>query len=190
MTQATCPRLALGVAADREVLDDMLAGKNSRLVKLGLTILILVLLGWILSGIVHELGHAIVGKMAGLNVLYIQLFPPRVRLSGEAADSWNAAISISGILFAVLVGLAGGLAVVLLGRKWPGIRYAIWLFVPMMAQALGWLCASLALVFGMRLPGSDVQTFTQQAGWPPLIAALIGIVMVMSCVAILKWLWS
>jgi len=32
-----------------------------------LPIAVLVLLGWIVSGTIHELGHAIAGKMAGLN---------------------------------------------------------------------------------------------------------------------------
>ena len=155
-----------------------------------LIIVVLVLLGSVLSGIIHEIGHAIVGKLAGLNVVYIQLFPPGVRLSGEATHFWNAAISISGMLFTVLVGLAGTLGVILLGSKWPSVRYAVWFFVPMMAQALGWFGMSVVNVLGIKRPNDDVQKFIQQTEWPPFAVSLIGLVLVVLCVAVLKWVWS
>jgi hypothetical protein len=151
---------------------------------------ILVLLGTMMSGVIHEMGHAIVGRMAGLHVIYIQLFPPGLRLSGEATRFWNAAISISGMLFAVLVGLAGVIGVVLLETKWPSIRYAVWLFVPMLAQSLGWFCVSLVNVLGFKVPNDDVQKFTQQTQLPPLLVSLIGLVLAVFCVVVLKWVWK
>ncbi len=155
-----------------------------------LTVVILLLLGWGLSGTIHELGHAIAGKMAGLNIVYIQLFPPGLRLSGEANRFWNAAISISGMLFAVLVGLAGSLAAILLGGKWPPIRYAFWLFLPMMGQALAWFCLSIVCVFGIEIPDSDIQKFRQHTGWSSLEVSLIVLMLIVSCAAVLKWTWS
>jgi len=151
---------------------------------------VFVLCGVVLSGTVHELGHAIAGKMAGLNVVYIQLFPPGLRLSGEPNGFWNAAVSISGMLFAVLVGLAGTLGVILLGSKWPYVRYAVWLFVPMMAQALAWFCLPLVAVFGVRIPDGDIQKFMRQTNCPPVAVSLIGLMLVVLCVAVLKWVWS
>jgi hypothetical protein len=153
-------------------------------------IVILVLLGFFLSGATHESGHLIVGKMAGLKLEFIQIVPPGVGLSGETSRSWNAAISVSGMLCAVLVGLAGALAVVLLQAKWPYVRYAIWLFVPMMAQALVWFAVSLVVVFGARIPDGDMLKFTQQTEWPRFVVCLIGLVPVALCVAVLKRVWN
>ena len=156
-----------------------------------LIIAALVLSGCVLSGAIHEVGHAIVGKMAGLNVVYIQFFGRvRLYLSGKTTGLWYAAISISGMLFTVLVGLAGTLAVILLGGKWPYIRYAVWLFVPMMAQALAWFCLPLVVVFGIKIPDGDIQKFMQQTEWSPLIVSLIGLMLVVLCVAVLKWVCS
>ncbi len=155
-----------------------------------LIIAVLVLFGAGLSGVIHEIGHAIVGKMAGLNVVYIQLFPPGLRLSGEATRLWNAAISISGGLFTVLVGLAGALGVALLETKWPSIRCAVWCFVPIMAQALALFCLPLVAVFGAKIPDGDIRKFMQQTGWSPLGVSLIGLVLVVLCVAALKRVWS
>jgi hypothetical protein len=156
-----------------------------------LIIAALVLFGSILSGTIHELGHAIVGKMAGLNVDYIQLFGRvRMRFSGEPTGLWNAAIGISGMLFTVLVGLAGTLGAILLGSKWPHIRCAVWFFVPMMAQALAWLCLPLVTIFGIKIPDGDIQRFMEHTGWPPLVVSLIGLMLLVLCVAVLKWAWS
>ncbi|MBP7051141.1 MAG: M50 family metallopeptidase [Phycisphaerae bacterium] len=151
---------------------------------------VFVLCGVVLSGTAHELGHAIAGKMAGLNVVYIQILPPGLRLSGEPTGFWNAAISISGMLFSVLIGLAGALGVILLASRWPSIRYAVWLFVPMMAQALAWLCLPLVAVLGVRIPDGDIQKFMQQTNCPPLAISLIGLVLAALCAAVLKWVWS
>jgi hypothetical protein len=158
-------------------------------VHLGL-IVILVLLGFFLSAATHEFGHLIVGKIAGLNVVFIQIIPPGVGLSGEATRFWNAAISVSGMLFAVLVGLVGALAIVLLQEKYPYVRYTIWLFVPMMAQALGWFALSLVAVFGAKIPEGDILKFTQQTEWLPLVVCLISIVPVSLCAAVLKMVWN
>jgi len=155
-----------------------------------LTIGVFVLCGVVLSGTVHELGHAIAGKMAGLHVVYIQILPPALRLSGEPSGFWNAMISISGVVFSVLVGLAGTLGVVLLASRWPHIRYAVWLFVPMMAQALAWFCLPLVAVVGVRIPDGDIQKFIQQTKCPPVVVSLIGLMLVVLCVAALMWVWS
>jgi hypothetical protein len=148
----------------------------------------LVLSGWLLSGAIHELGHAITGKIAGLNIVNIQLFGRvHLRFSGKTTTLWNAAISISGMLFTVMVGLAGALAVILLKGQWPYIRYAVWLFVPMMSQSLAWFCLSLLISCGIKIPNDDIQKFMQQTEWPPLVVSLIGLILIVLCVAVLKW---
>ncbi len=153
-------------------------------------IVILVLLGFFLSAPTHELGHLIVGKMAGLKLDFIQIIPPSVGFSGETTRSWNAAISVSGMLFAVLVGLAGALAVVLLQANWPYLRYAIWLFVPMMAQTIVWFALSLVAAFGATIPEGDILKFIQHTEWPPLVVCLIGLVPIALCAAVLKRVWN
>ncbi len=110
-----------------------------------------------------------------------------MRLPGEPTGFWNAAIGISGMLFTVLVGWAGTLTAVLLAAQWPYVRYAVWLFVPMMAQALAWSCLPLVSVLGIKLPHDDTRKFMEQTKWPPLVVSLIGLVLVVLCVAILKW---
>lgn len=159
----------------------------------GLIAAVLMLAGWFLSGIIHELGHAIAGKMAGLDVVYIQIFPPGLRLSGEPVGFWNAAISISGMLSAVLVGLAGTLAVLGLEGRWPFIRHAVWLFIPMMAQALPWLFLPWITVFGVNTRDGvdgDVRRFMRHTGWPTWAVSLIGLTLVVSCAAVLRWAWN
>lgn len=168
---------------------ELLAAKQTNAVHLTL-IVILFLLGFFLSAAIHESGHLIVGRMAGLNLDFIQIIPPGVGFSGKASPSWNAAISVSGMLCTVLAGLAGALAVVLLQAKWPYARYAIWLFLPMMAQALVWFALSLVAAFGAGLPGGDILKFTQQTEWLPFLVCLIGLVSVALCVAVLKGIWS
>ncbi|MEN6335790.1 MAG: hypothetical protein ABFE01_16175, partial [Phycisphaerales bacterium] len=146
-----------------------------------LMIVACVLFGTVLSGILHELGHAIAGKMAGLDVVCIQIFPPGLRLSGEPIGFWNAAISISGMLFAVLAGLAGTFVVLGLEGKWPCIRYAVWLFIPMMAQALPWLCLPWITVFRVNTRDGgdgDIQRFMRHTGWPTWAVSLIGLTLV------------
>ncbi len=153
----------------------------------------LMLAGWLLSGIIHEFGHAIVGRMAGLKIVYIQIFPPGLRLSGEPIGFWNAAISISGTLSVVLVGLAGTLAVLGLGGKWPGIRHAVWLFIPMMAQAFPWLFLPWVAVLGVNTRDAgdgDIQRFMRHTGWPPWAVSLMGLLLVASCAAVLRWVWN
>jgi hypothetical protein len=167
----------------------LLADKEADSVHLSL-IVILVLLGFFLSAATHESGHLLVGKMAGLKVVFIQIIPPGVGLSGEATRFWNAAISVSGMLLAVLVGLAGALAIVLLQEEYPCVKYAIWLFVPMMAQALLWFALSVVAVFGAKTPDGDILKFAQQTEWPPLVVSLIGLVPVVLCAAILKRVWG
>lgn len=150
----------------------------------------LLLAGWLLSGIIHELGHAIAGRMAGLRVVYIQVFPPGLRLSGEPIGFWNAAVSISGMLSAVLVGLAGTLAVLGLGGRWPCIRHAVWLFIPMMAQALPWLFLPWVAVFSVNKRDGDIERFMRQTKWPTWAVSLIGLTLVVSCAAVLRWVWN
>jgi hypothetical protein len=147
-----------------------------------------VLSGWVLSGAIHELGHAIVGKLAGLDVANIHLFGRvRLRFSGKTTSLWYAAISISGMLFTVVVGLAGALAIVLLGGKWPYIRNAVWFFIPMMLQSLAWFCLPLLISCGIKIPDDDIQKFMRHTEWPPLVVSLIGLILIVLCVVVLKW---
>lgn len=153
--------------------------------------LLIVIFGWFLSGVIHELGHLIVGKIAGLKVDSIQPWAIfgglHVRFSGKTTNLWYAAISISGPLLPVLVGVTGVLAIILLKDKWPYIRYAVWVFWPMMVQSLMLLCVPLAAAFGIKASNDDVTKFIELAEWPPLAVSLIGLLLAGLCVVVLKW---
>jgi hypothetical protein len=147
--------------------------------------LIILTLGWLLSGAVHELGHVIVGKMAGLTVDFIQLLPPGVGFSGKTSKSWLAALSIAGPLLPVLVGITGVLVIFLLKGKNLHIRYTVLIFLPMMMHSLMLLCTPIATAFGIQAANNDVTKFIELAGWSPLAVSVIGLLLTGFCGAVL-----
>jgi hypothetical protein len=94
------------------------------------------------------------------------------------------------MLFAVLVGLAGTLAILGLGGRWPCIRHAVWLFIPMMAQALPWLFLPWVTVFSVNKRDGDIERFMRQTKWPPWAVSLMGLMLVVSCAAVLGRMWN
>ena len=146
-----------------------------------------VLFDWFLSGVVHELGHAIIGKMAGLNVEYIQLIPPGLSFSGKTSKSWLAALSIAGPLLPVFVGVTGVLAIILLKEKYPFAIYTVWIFIPMMMHSLMLLCVPLVRTFGFKASNNDVTKFIELVEWPSMAVFAIGLLLIGFCVIILKW---
>jgi hypothetical protein len=151
----------------------------------------LAVLGWFLSGAIHEVGHALVARTAGLRIVHMQpwalLGRVHVQFAGETTGSWCAAINIAGMLFTVLVGSAGAVAVTLTARRHPAIRRVTWLFVPMMCQCLAWVGMPLAIVFGASAPTDDITQFIQQTGWHPIAVSLIGLSLVVLWAAVLMW---
>ena len=151
-----------------------------------LTIILILLFGWFVSGVVHELGHAIIGKMARLNIEYFQLIPHGVSFSGKTSDSWFAAISIAGPIFPVLIGIVGVLTAILFKEKYPYVSYSLWVFIPMMMQSFILLCAPIARAFGVNESNGDITKFLELAKWHPLAVSLVGLVLVACCVVVLK----
>jgi len=150
-------------------------------------VLMIYLFGWLLSGVIHELGHAIVGKMAGLNITYITIWPPGVGFSAKTSNARHAAISIAGPLFSVLVGVAGTLVIIPFKEKFPYTRYLIWLFLPMMMHSLTLLFTPIARIFGIKAPNEDVTKFIELTECPPLAVSLIGLTLVGLSAAVFKW---
>jgi hypothetical protein len=149
----------------------------------------LAVLGWLLSGAVHEVGHALVARTAGLRIVHMQPWAlwgrAHIRFAGETTGSWYAAISASGMLLTVLVGIAGAAAVTLAARGHPAIRRVTWLFVPMMSQCLAWVGLPLAIAWGARAPTDDIAQFIQHTGWRPMTASLIGLCLAVLCASVL-----
>ncbi|OGV70315.1 MAG: hypothetical protein A2283_08205 [Lentisphaerae bacterium RIFOXYA12_FULL_48_11] len=147
--------------------------------------------GWLLSGAVHEVGHAIVARGAGLDIVHIQpwalLGQAHVRLAGETTRSWYAAVDISGMLFTVLVGICGTVGASLLAQKWRAVSLSVWLFIPMMCQCLAWVALPVAIIFGASVSRDDVTNFMQHTGWHALAVLLIGLALVTSCAVVLRW---
>jgi len=67
--------------------------------------------------------------MAGLQILHLQpwaLFGrAHGRLAGETTQAWFAAVSISGMLFTVLIGVTGALLTGLAARKSPALQHTV-----------------------------------------------------------------
>ena len=147
--------------------------------------------GWLLSGAVHEIGHAIMAMVAGLEIVHMQpwalLGRVHVRFAGETTRSWYAAVDISGMLFTVLVGICGAVAASLLAQKWRAVILAVWLFIPMMCQCLAWVALPVAIILGGSAPRDDVTNFMQQTGWHARAVLLIGLALVASCAVVLRW---
>jgi len=147
--------------------------------------------GWLVSGAVHEVGHAIVARGAGLDVVHMQpwaiLGRAHVRLAGETSRSWRAAVDIAGMLFTVLVGICGTVGASLLAQKWRAVRLSVWLFIPMMCQCLAWVVLPVAILFGASSPRDDVTNFMQHAEWDARAVLLIGLALVALCAVVLRW---
>lgn len=175
----------------RRCLLSALAESDVNRIPLRVCIAVLAILGWFLSGAIHELGHAVVAKMAGLQVLHMQpwvlLGRVHVRFAGETTDAWHAAIDISGMLLTVLIGITGTIVTCVVGRRGAVIKRAVWLFVPMICQSLAWVALPLILAVGGSAPNDDVTTFIRTTGWNPLTVLAIGLGLVGFCGVVLVW---
>lgn len=148
-------------------------------------------LGWLLSGAIHEVGHALTANGAGMEIVYMQpwafLGRAHVRLAGETTRLWYAAINISGMLFTVLVGICGTVATASLAKTWRTAGLGVWLFFPMMCQCLAWVALPAAIMLGARAPRDDVTSFLQDTGWPAYVVLLMGLALAATCAAVLRW---
>lgn len=146
--------------------------------------------GWLFSGAVHETGHAIAAKIAGLDVVHIQPWAlwgrSHVRFAGETTRWWYAAIHMAGMLFAVFVGICGALGASMLAQKWRAARHALWFFIPMMCQCLAWVALPLGMMFGARASRDDLTKFMHQTGWHAFPVMLIGLALLALCATVLK----
>lgn len=149
----------------------------------------LAVLGWLLSGAIHELGHVFAAKMAGLQVIHMQPWAifgrVHVRFAGETTDAWYAAINLSGMLLTFLTGVTGTVVTSVVARRFPAIKRAAWLFIPMMGQSLAWVALPLAMALGVRTPNDDVARFIQNSGWNPFMVLALGLGLVGICGAAL-----
>jgi hypothetical protein len=147
--------------------------------------------GWLVSGAVHEAGHALAAKMAGLKVVEFQpwafLGRLHVRYTGVTTDAWWASIHISGMLFAVLIGILGAVVVTFITRKWVRAGLAVWFFVPIMCQCLAWLAVPIATMLGTTAAGDDVTKFMLRTAWSPWVVLVIGLALAVLCGSVLRW---
>lgn len=159
-----------------------------------ITIVVLAVLGWFLSGAIHELGHVLVAKMAGLKVIHIQPWAlmgrVHVRFAGETTGFWHAAINISGMLFTVLVGITGTIVTFVAARRRPAMKIGMWLFIPMMCQSFAWIVLPLAVAFGASAPSDDVTSFMHNSGWGALAVSATGLCLAALCGGALMWTYK
>ncbi|MDD4538715.1 MAG: hypothetical protein PHT80_06835 [Lentisphaeria bacterium] len=149
------------------------------------------LAGVVVSGAVHESGHALVAAWAGLDIVRLQLWiiagPPHVLMAGETTRSSYAAIAIAGMLLTVLVGLFGTISAGLLTRKWPPARWVIVFFFPMLCQSLAWVILPLAIILGAPAPKDDVTTFMRDTGLHAIAILAIGLAVTAIAALALRW---
>ncbi len=135
--------------------------------------------GALLSGAVHEIGHAAVAKFAGLEVVRIQpwflLGRPHVQWHGTIAPEWRAAVNIGGMLASVSVGLLGFLLLQRVIRRDSPLIVTALLLLPMVCQSLAWLVLPLVLMLGGSAPRDDVTAFIKNTRWGHLPVALVGL---------------
>jgi len=152
---------------------------------------LLAAVGWLLSGAIHELGHAVTGRMAGLRVAHMQpwalLGRVHVQLEGATTDAWCAAINISGMLLSVLTGVTGTVLAVFAARRHRMLKRAVWLFLPMMCQSLAWVVLPPVVALGVSFPREDVVRFLRNADWHPVAAMTLGLGLAGICGAVLVW---
>jgi hypothetical protein len=96
------------------------------------------LLGVIVSGAIHEMGHAVAAHAAGMHIIEIQpwlfLGSPHVSFTGSATNGAWAGIHCAGVVAATLTGLTATAIsgfLVRNGSRWGAIT---WLFVPFLFQ--------------------------------------------------------
>jgi len=141
-------------------------------------IAVLVLFGSVLSGAIHEIGHAIVGKMAGLDVVYVRLLPPGLRLSGEATRPLECGNRHFGQCYSPCWWAWRGS-----GRHSARNQVAMYQVRSLALRADdGTSSRMVLLTYGRYLwcenTGCDIQKFMQHTKWPPPVISLIGLVQV------------
>jgi hypothetical protein len=147
--------------------------------------------GWLLSGALHELGHALAASMAGLEVTSIQpwmiMGRVHVHMEGSTSDAWRAIINVSGMLVAVSVGLAGTGIVGLSSRRNCAAKAGLWFFLAMLCQCLAWIIFPLAPTFGVHTPSDDVARFILNSRWSPIVVTAMGVSIAGVCAGVLVW---
>ena len=129
------------------------------------------LIAWVISGIVHEMGHALAVWGAGGTVVRIQPFvfvgPPHISLQGTFNTLQWSAIHIGGMLASVFTGLV--LLAVIPWTKldvWRRLSLSVSVAV-FLSQSLAWVILPTLSMFGARAHDDSLK-FMHTVEIPPL----------------------
>lgn len=150
----------------------------------------MVLLGPVLSGVLHELGHVLVVWGFGGQVRAFQPFwflgPPHVHFEGALDGVGHAWMAVSGVGAVVLVSWLA-LAWIPFSRLSPIGAVATSVLLPcLFSQLLAWVILPCLAMIGFR-PRDDVLSFLAATGWHPLaVSAVSATLFGLTCVWFLR----
>ena len=139
-------------------------------------------IGWIISGVFHELGHALSVQAFGGVITDLQPFvlfgAPHIAYIGSFTEIQKAIISVSGAGFVFLIGI---LALILFPFEKVNHRVRLSLaigIVPFIAQLISFIILPILHLLGLRIH-DDVINFIELSKlnpfWISLIASMIAI---------------
>jgi membrane-associated protease RseP (regulator of RpoE activity) len=159
-----------------------------------LAIVALALAGGVLSGAIHEFGHAGAAKLAGGKVVEVQPWvfvgSPHCRSTGISSDVGQAFVKIAGMGLTVVVGLIGTIAMLVMTGRSSWGKIGVWFFVPMLCQSLAWVLLPLLLILEMDEPKDDIVGFIHHSGWSPFAVLCLGLGLVALNSALLTWIYK
>lgn len=148
----------------------------SSLLVLILTIIIVSSFGWIVSGIFHELGHALAVLAFNGNITELQPFvlfsAPHIAYIGSFTEIQQAIISVSGAGFVFLIGILT-LMIFPFERVNSKVRLAVAFgIVPLVAQSISFIILPILHLMGLNVH-DDVINFIEYSKLNPLWISFI-----------------
>ncbi len=154
---------------------------NTRDTRLAARVVAITLLVLVVSGVIHEMGHALAVWVLGGSVIRIQPFvflgPPHVSYEGTFNALQLSVVHASGMLAAVLSGL-----VLLTLIPWAKLNAPLRLILSIpvaafLSQTLAWVILPALMMFGVRAR-DDAVNFLYTSGIPPLLMFVLMLVSV------------
>lgn len=147
-----------------------------------LSMIVFAAIGAVFSGAVHEAGHILVGRFAGLKIIDYQLWfmlgRAHVTFSGSMSSGWHAAFNIAGVLASVSAGILGMVLLRVLVAAQPKMIVCAFAFIPMLSQSLTWMVLPAVLALGGTAPREDVTKFIANSGWSYAAVTIVGLILV------------
>lgn len=160
----------------------------SETLRLSLLVIISSSFGWVLSGVIHEFGHALAiltfgGKITKLQPLVL-IGPPHVASSGNFTAAQQAIISVSGAGLVFLVGLVMWIAYPFDRSPAAMSFFVVLTTIPFVTQLLSYIFLPILHLMGISLH-DDVIKFLKYSHAPPLLVTVSAFILLASALSIL-----